>query len=104
MVLSIVLGVYMAILMIIGAIYGIDFLYIKIVEHVSNVLLYARLDSQGKQEEATLLDEEKSSEEKPAEGEKDSKKVQSSEVSLNLNPLELVRILFQLAPPISAFV
>jgi hypothetical protein len=47
----------MASILIIGAIYAIDFLYIKIVEHVSNVLLYSKLENNKEKDSSTLMDD-----------------------------------------------
>jgi hypothetical protein len=41
LIISLVLGIYIGGILIFMAIYGIDYLYINIVEHVANVFLYS---------------------------------------------------------------
>ena len=108
-IISVILVIYICILLIFGVIYGVDRLYLDIVEHVKNVGKYSSIDQGDKGIQEKLFHEDENQDEEKEDDEKKqnedgSGKVKAADMNAMMHPFTLIRILFNLAPPLSAFI
>jgi hypothetical protein len=97
MILSIVIGCLSGFILVLGAIYGVNMVYINIIEMVANASKYSNIE---KKDDTNLYE--------PLMGEDEGSNQQKGKgddvPQMSYNIFKLIRQLFVLAPPLSAFV
>ena len=102
---SLIIAGFVGAILTLGAVYGINVIYVGIIHKVENVSLYSAMGkSKSEANDSTPLLESGDDHAKPGEAKDKAGSDPLKNISLAYNPRQLLWQLFVLAPPLSAFI